>query len=261
MNMSGEKDFLDEFADEDGVNVAPVIEQPAPTDMEPAGSGRQRGPDGKFIKAEAQAKAEQAEKGAQEAVQTAVTEPPSDDDETGTVPIHVLKALRKEIQALKAEKSAQPQPKAPEFNGPQVAFEQDPRSYLEQTLHAQKMQMSMFMATQQNDETTVKEAWSAFDEACRNDPAVSAYSYTLLNHPHPMGELVKWYNREQQLRMLNEAGGLEALIQQRMGQGGVPAAPQGKPNLPPSLAGTGKVRSSEVNSVDADPFDAVFKKR
>jgi hypothetical protein len=258
--MNGEKDFLDEFADEGSADVAPVIERPLPTEMEPAGSGRQRGPDGKFIKAEAQRQAEQAEKGAQEAVQTAVTEPPSDDDETGTVPIHVLKALRKEIQALKAERSAQPQPKAPEFNGPQVDFDKDPRSYLEQTLHAQKMQMSMFMATQQNDEATVQEAWSAFDEACRNDPAVSAYSYTLLNHQHPMGELVKWYKRETQLRMLNEAGGLEALIQQRMGQGGQPA-PQGKPSLPPSLAGTGKVRSSEVNTVDADPFDALFKKR
>jgi hypothetical protein len=257
--MSGEKDFLDEFEDE-AVIDSPVIEQPVQTEVEPAGRGPQRGPDGKFIKAEAQARAEQAEKGAKEAAQAEVTEPPSDDDETGTVPIHVLKALRKEIQALKAEKSAQTQPKAPEFNGPRVDFEEDPRSYLQQTLHAQKMQMSMFMATQQNDETTVREAWSAFDEACRNDPATSAYSYTLLNHPHPMGELVKWYNREQQLRMLNEAGGLEALIQQRMGQGGQPA-PQGKPNLPPSLAGTGKVRTSEVNTVDDDPFDAVFKKR
>jgi hypothetical protein len=62
-NMSGEKDFLDEFADAD----LPDAIEPAPEpQMEPAGSGRQRGPDGKFVKAEAQRQAEQAEKGAKE---------------------------------------------------------------------------------------------------------------------------------------------------------------------------------------------------
>jgi hypothetical protein len=258
--MSGEKDFLDEFADEDGIDVAPVIEQPAPTDMEPAGSGRQRGPDGKFIKAEAQAKAEQAEKGAQEAVQTAVTEPPSDDDETGTVPIHVLKALRKENQELKARMGQQSQPKAPEFSAPQVDFEQDPKAHM----ISLKMQMSAFMAAQQNDEQTVNEAWTAFDQACAANPDVSQMSYRLVNHPHPMAEIVKWYKRERELSAIQEAGGLEALKQRWLAEQGI-TAPQGqtqaRPNLPPSLAGTGKARSSEVNSVDADPFDAVFKKR
>lgn len=258
--MSGEKDFLDEFADEDGVNVAPVIERPEPTEMEPAGSGRQRGPDGKFIKAEAQRQAEQAEKGAQEAAQAEVTEPPSDDDETGTVPIHVLKALRKEIQALKAERSATPQPKAPEFNGPQVDFNTDPQAHM----ISLKMQVSRFMATQQNDEQTVNEAWAAFDQACMTNPDVSQMSHRLVNHPHPMAEIVKWYNRERELSAIQEAGGLEALKQRWLAEQGITAQPsqtQARPNLPPSLAGTGKVRSSEVTSVDTDPFDAVFKKR
>lgn len=260
--MSGEKDFLDEFAEQDGIE--PIAEQPKQTEVEPAGRGPQRGPDGKFIKAEAEARAEQAEKGAKEAAaMQQVTEPPSEDDESQTVPLSALKALRKELQELKRSQgtSAQTQqPKAPEFTGPQVAFEQDPRSYLEQTLHAQKMQMSMFMATQQNDETTVQQAWSAFDEACKNDPAVSAYSYTLLQHPHPMGELVKWYQRESELRMLRDAGGLEALIAQRMGQPAQQAQTQTtRKDVPMSLAGTGKARSSDEPAVP-DGFDALFKR-
>jgi hypothetical protein len=266
MMMSGEKDFLDEFAEQDAAAEA-VIEQPKES-VEPAGSGPTRGPDGKFVRKEAAEKAEQAETGAKEAAgMQPITEPPSDDEEGSTVPLSVVKALRKELQELKRSsgQATQTQPKAPEFKGPQVAFEQDPRSYLEQTLHAQKMQMSMFMASQQNDEQTVKEAWTAFDEACRNDPAVSAYSYTLLQHPHPMGELVKWYKREQQLQMLNEAGSLEALIEQRLAaMGGVPQQPQAqaqaRPNVPPSLAGTGKPRSSDGTGEPSDGFDVLFKR-
>lgn len=260
--MSGEKDFLDDFAEQD----AGIVEQPE-ANVEPAQRGPVRGPDGKFVKAEAQAKAVEAETGAKEAAgMQPITEPPSDDDESQTVPLSALKALRKELQELKRSQgqgaqTQQPQPKAPEFAGPQVAFEQDPRSYLEQTLHAQKMQMSMFMATQQNDEMTVKQAWAAFDDACRADPAVSAYSYTLLNHPHPMGELVKWYKERQELQAIREAGGIEALIQQRLAaMGGQPQA-QSRNVPPPSLAGTGKARSSDAVSAEGDGFDALFKRK
>jgi hypothetical protein len=263
MMMSGEKDFLDEFAEQDAALDVQPIAEPAPQ-MEPTVRGPTRGPDGKFVRQEAADQASKVETGAKE---NAVTEPPSDDEESAQVPLSVVKALRKELQELKRSQGSttQTQPKAPEFTGPQVAFEQDPRSYLEQTLHAQKMQMSMFMASQQNDEVTVREAWSAFDEACRNDPATSAYSYTLLQHPHPMGELVKWYKREQQLQMLNEAGSLEALIEQRLSamQGG--QAPQvqtqGRPNVPPSLAGTGKPRTSDATGEPSDGFDVLFKRK
>lgn len=262
--MSGEKDFLDEFAEQDAALDVQPIEQP----VEPADSGRARGPDGKFVRKEAEAKAEQVETGAKEAAgMQPITEPPSDDDEGQTVPLSALKALRKELQELKRSQgqgAQTQQPKAPEFAGPQVAFEQDPRSYLEQTLHAQKMQMSMFMATQQNDEMTVREAWTAFDDACRNDPAVSAYSYTLLNHPHPMGELVKWYKERQELEAIRSAGGIEALIQQRLAQMGAQPTAQpmqgGRPNVPPSLAGTGKARSSDATGEPADGFDVLFKR-
>lgn len=266
--MSG-KDFLDEFADAELAEEA-IVEQPGPEpEVEPAGRGPARGPDGKFVKAEAAAKAEQVEKGAKEAAgePADIAEPPSDDEEGATVPLSALKALRKELQELKRSQAtgaqAQPQPKAPEFKGPQVAFEEDPRSYLQQTLHAQKMQMSMFMASQQAGEDTTKAAWAAFDEACRSDPAVSAYSYTLLNHPHPMGELVKWYTERQELNAIREAGGIEKLIEQRLAAmgGQVPQAqPQGKPNVPPSLAGTGKPRTSDATGEPSDGFDVLFKR-
>ena len=263
--MSGEKDFLDEFAEQDAA-LEPV-EQPIET-VEPAGSGPVRGPDGKFVRKEAAEKATQAETGAKEAAEMQpIAEPPSDDEEGQSVPLSVVKALRKELQELKRStgQATQTQPKAPEFNGPQVAFDQDPRSYLEQTLHAQKMQMSTFMATQQNDEQTVQAAWQAFDQACRNDMTVSLYSQTLLNHPHPMGEVIKWYKRDQQMQMLNEAGSLEALIEQRLAamQGGqVPQVQtQGKPNVPPSLAGTGKPRNSDATGEPSDGFDVLFKRK
>ena len=251
-----ENDWIEDFADD-----AQVVPERPKEAVESA--GRQRGPDGKFIKAEAEAKAAEVEQGAKEAVMPQVTEPPSDDDDAGTVPLSVVKALRKELQELKKAQGTatqtQPKPQAPTFAGPSVDFEEDPRSYLQQTLHAQKMQISQFMAAKETDEQTVQAAWSAFDEACRNDPATSAYSYTLLNHPHPMGELVKWYRREQDLQLLQQAGGLEALIQQRMAGGQVPQATQAAPNVPPSLAGTGKPRSSTVNDV-GDGFDALFKR-
>jgi hypothetical protein len=256
--MIEEKDFLDEFADEGDESL--VIEQPVEAEPEPASGGRQRGPDGKFIKAEAQARAEQAEKGAKEAAQAEVTEPPSDDDETGTVPIHVLKALRKENQELKARMGQQTQPKAPGFITPQVDFDEDPKSHM----ISLKMHMSAFMATQQNGEEAVNEAWAAFDQACRVDPKVSAMSYELLNHPHPMAEIVKWHSRERELAAIQEAGGLEALKQRWLAEQGIASQPgqiQQRPNLPPSLAGTGKVRSTEVNAMTDDPFDSLFKKR
>jgi hypothetical protein len=252
--MSGEKDFLEEFADD-----LPEAIEPAPEpQMEPA--GRVRGPDGKFVKAEAQARAEQAEKGAKQAAQAEVNEPPSYDDETGTVPIHVLKALREENRKLKAQMGQQTnQPKAPEFRSPEVDFDEDPKAHM----ISLKMQMSGFMATQQNGEQVVNEAWSAFDQACSVNPDVSAMSYRLLNHPHPMAEIVKWYNRERELTAIQEAGGLEALKQRWLAEQGIttPQSQMQGRNLPPSLAGSGKVRSSEVNLMDQDPFDVVFKKR
>lgn len=258
--MSGEKDFLDEFAEQDGIE--PIAEQPKQTEVEPAGRGPQRGPDGKFIKAEAEARAEQAEKGAKEAAaMQQVTEPPSEDDESQTVPLSALKALRKELQELKRSQgtSAQTQqPKAPEFTGPQVAFEDDPKAHM----ISLKMQMSKFMATQQNDEQTVNEAWAAFDDACRVDEGVSLMSHRLVNHPHPMAEIVKWYNNQRELNAIREAGGLEALKQRWLAEQGVtpqPAQSPTRPNVPMSLAGTGKARTSDEPAVP-DGFDALFKR-
>jgi hypothetical protein len=263
--MSGEKDFLDEFAEQDA--ALQPIEQPAER-VEPATGGPERGADGKFVRREAAEKATQAETGAKEAAgMQPISEPPSEDEEGQSVPLSVVKALRKELQELKRStgQATQTQPKAPEFTGPQVAFEQDPRSYLEQTLHAQKMQMSMFMATQQADEATVQSAWHAFDEACRNDMTVSLYSQTLLNHPHPMGEVIKWYKRDQQMRMLEDAGSLEALIEQRIaalsGQAPQQVQTPGRPNVPPSLAGTGKPRNSDATGEPSDGFDVLFKRK
>lgn len=262
--MSGEKDFLDEFADAE----LPKAVEPAPEpQVEPAGRGPVRGPDGKFVKAEAQAKAEQAETGAKEAAATQqVTEPPADDDDSQLVPLSALKALRKELQELKRSQgtSAQTQtnqPKAPEIPRPSVAFDEDPVLYTQQALVSQKTQISQFMAAQQYGEDVMKEAWTAF--VTSPDPMVIQYSYQLLEHPHPVGEMVKWYQEQQELRAIREAGGIENLIQQRlaaMGGSPAPAQAQGGRVAPPSLAGTGKVRDSSTAGQPADGFDALFKR-
>ena len=263
--MSGEKDFLDEFAEQDAVAEA-VIEQPKET-VEPAGSGPVRGPDGKFVRKEAAEKAEQAETGAKEAAgMQPITEPPSDDEEGAQVPLSVVKALRKELQELKRSQgqATQTQPKAPEFTGPQVAFEQDPQGYTTQALHGMKMQMSSFMAAQMTSQETVAQAWAEFDRACYDDPVVASLSEKLVNHPHPMAEVVRWWQREQQLRALDNAGSLEALIEQRLAAMQNGQAPQvqtqGKPSVPPSLAGTGKPRTSDATGEPSDGFDVLFKR-
>lgn len=261
--MSEEKDFLDDFVDTE--TAAEPVEQaePAPEPEPERASGPARGPDGKFIKAEAEAKAGEVEKGAKEAVEVDTHEPPSEGDEK-TVPISVVQALRREIQELKRskgdQKQTQPQPSVPQFAGPSVDFDEDPRSYLEGALHNQKMQMSSFMAGQEFGQDTVNAAWVAFDEACRHDPQASAMSYALLNHPHPIREVVNWYRSQQELAAIREAGGLEALKEKWLAEAAQQRQPavQSKPNVPPSLAGTGKARPSEATGEDTDGFEALF---
>ena len=256
-----DKDFLDEFAEADvePAEMTVEVEAEAPVD-----TGPKRGPDGKFVRREAEAKAEAVETGAKEAVEADLTEPPSDEEEGQSVPLSVVKALRKELQELKKKAqgtTTQSQQSAPEIRRPTVAYEQDPQAYMRESLISQKTQMSMFMASQSEGEEVAQAAWAAFDEACRRDPLVSQWSYQLLEHPHPVGEMVKWYKEQQMLNEIRSAGSIEALVQARMQQMGQ-AAPQvaQKPNVPPSLAGSGKARASEATGEPVDGFEALFRR-
>jgi len=99
--MSETKDFLDEDFMGDEAPVEAIEQAPEP--VEDASKGPTRGPDGKFVKAEAEAQASQVDQGAKTAVEADGTsfEPPS--DEHGTqVPLSVVQALRKELQELKS---------------------------------------------------------------------------------------------------------------------------------------------------------------
>lgn len=262
--MSETKDFLDDdfMADEAPVEA---IEQ-APEPVEDASKGPTRGPDGKFVKAEAEAQASQVDQGAKTAVEADGTsfEPPS--DEHGTqVPLSVVQALRKELQELKSRQGTgqSPQTKGPEFAGPQFEFEDDPQGYTQGSLSQMKMQMSAFMASQSTSEAEVQQAWADFDQACANDPQVSAYSYSLVNHPHPMGEVVKWHKQQAEVKAIQSAGGLEALkaqwLAEATGQPAVQSNGNAKPNTPPSLARGGAGASSSDTPADGDAFDALFK--
>lgn len=255
--MSG-KDFIDEFAAEEAVEVSEVQE----TDSGPA-----RGPDGKFVRAEAEAEAAKAETGVKEAVAELSEEvPPADDDDDDddgrTVPLSVLKKVRRELQELKKTKSTeqtQQKPRVPDIPVPTVSYEENPPAYIEQALFSQKTQISKVAAAQQYGQELVDEAWTAF--VSNNDPVVVAYSHQLKHHPHPVGEMVQWYQEQQQLNAIRQAGSIEALIEQRLAAMQVqPAQARQKPSVPPSLAGAGRVRSSDNTGEPTDGFDALFRK-
>lgn len=266
--MNEERDYLDEIIeDEPQLDAEPVVEADGEPEGEPVTSeaesadGRARGPDGKFIKKEAEQAAEAVEQGAKQNAE----EPPSDSTDTH-VPISVVQALRKELQELKANKGKEEpqQPSAPQFQGPQTDLEQDPAGYIQGTLHQQKMQMSQFMAEQAEGPDTVAQAWQAFDEACHADPAVAAFSQTLVGHPHPMGEVVKWHRQQQELSMLRDAGGLDALIAQKLAEAGQaqPAsqtqAASGATPTPPSLTRRGGTTAQDASVSEEDVFDDLF---
>ena len=277
-------DFLDDFDTDTDVMTAP----PAVTTQESqTESGQPRNPDGTFAKT-------QAEKDAAELVQQGVkpeaqpapgAEPPAADDGSPHVPRAALEAERKKRQALEAAlaklkptagSAPQPQPntpKGPEFVAPQIDPE-DPSTYA-QAFHSMRMQQSHFFAVQQSSEAEVAEAWAAFDAACEAAPGVgqaSIMSQTLVNHPHPMGEVLKWHRQQKELQMLQEAGGLEKLrerwlaeAQAKQGAQSAPAAAgmvptAQRPTPPPSLAngGAGAHADPGIPSEDED-FTGFFE--
>ena len=275
----GQTDFLDLMV-EDAPETASSTPEPEPTAPKTEATDQQpRTPDGKFAE---KPKAEEVQQGVKpEAPPAPEPEPPSGEPEDVKGLRAALKAEREKRQAHEAElaklrapaSSAQqsPPPKPPEFTPPEVDFEQDPQTYVQAQIHSIKMQQSRFFAEQQSNPDTVAQAWAAFDEACAADPAVAAYSQALVNHPHPMGEVVRWYRQQQDLRMLNEAGGLDKLREKWLAEAqsaqpapaasAAPAVRQTppKPATPPSLAtgGAGNKDAPEMPNED-QVFNDVF---
>lgn len=275
----GQTDFLDEFeAQEPAETRAPESRSEPSQDVSRDEKGR--------FAPKAEQLSEQVQQGVKpEAAQVAPEPEPPSEQEGSHVPVSALKAERMKRQALEAElakykqPTAQPQvqpqqppPKVPEFTAPQADWEQDPQFFVQSQIHSMRMEQSKFFAVQQSSEQEVAEAWNAFDAACNTDPALSAYSETLINHPHPMGEVLKWHKKQQQLRQLEEYGGLDAyrerIIAEYLASQGQQPAPvnagqpqrqtQPKPMVPPSLAngGIGAVAASEPPS--GDDFESFF---
>ena len=126
------------------------------------------------------------------------------------------------------------------------------------------------MAEQQHQDNpgVVAEAWAAFDQACKTDPQTAALSQRLVSHPHPMGEVVKWHQQQSEVRLLQDAGGLDALIEAKLAERMSQLQPQAavvqngnaQPNVPPSLAKRGGgAQTTEVGS-EKDDFDAFMKR-
>ncbi len=273
-------DFLDTFDTDTDDVAAPAV---APSPEPQTDSGQPRNPDGTFAttKAEKDA-AELVAKGVKpEGQQPSEPELPSGQEDQH-VPLSVVIALRKELQALKAGKKAEtpaqanaqpnsPTPKGPEFTPPQIDPE-DPQSYAT-AFQSMRMQQSHFFAVQQSSEPEVAEAWAAFDAACEAAPGVgqaSIFSQTLVNHPHPMGEVLKWHRLQKEQQMLQEAGGLEGLKRRWLAEQGaqpasvataaIPAQPASRPAPPPSLAngGAGAHADPGIPSED-DDFTGFFE--
>jgi len=273
----GQTDFLDDFEAQDAAPPSPEPRSEPSRDVA-------RDEQGRFAP-KAEQPAESVQQGVKPDAAPAVSEPePPSEQEGSHVPISALKAERMKRQALEAELAkfkqpgAQPQvqpqqpPKSPEFAPPQVDWEQDPQHYVQAQIHSMRMEQSKFFAVSQSSEREVAEAWNAFDAACNADPALSAYSETLVNHPHPMGEVLKWHRKQQQLSQLEEYGGLDkyrerVIAEYLASQGQQPATAsatpqrqaQPKPALPPSLAngGVGAATASDQTSDDLD-FDGFF---
>lgn len=251
--IEDEKDFLDDFLDDE------PAETPVADASEPA-RGPQRGPDGKFLKAEAERQAEKAEKGVNQPVETSTApdEPPSDGEEGTMVPVSVVKKLREELKAAKAAKTTEQSTpsQAPDF-GP-------PGQDVEARLLNMRLNMSAEMAGMVHGQDTVAKAWAAFDEACNREPhtgEASIMSKALVNHPHPIAQIIKWYERDQQIKAIQQAGGLDAYVEAQLAQRlaqqrpePAPASPA-RPRTPPSLAG----RSGGTSrSASGDVFDELF---
>lgn len=243
--IEDEKDFLDDFAEE-------PAETPIAEASEPA-RGPQRGPDGKFLKAEAARKAEEAEKGVKDTVaeETNPDEPPSDGEDQAMVPVSVVRKLREELKAAKAAKQTEQSTpsQAPDF-GP-------PGQDVQGQMLNMRLNMSAQMAGMSHGQDVVSQAWQAFDKACHEDMQVHLMSVQLRDHPHPMDEIVKWYNRDREMTAIQQAGGLEAYVEAQIAQRRAPqaAAQSSRPRTPPSLAGRSGGTSRPVSG---DVFDELF---
>ena len=282
----------------------PVAEQPAPAPeaappaADPAQPDRPRNADGTFAP---KAKDEGSETGVkQEAAPPqqapAASEPPTD-EESPHVPRTALLDERRKRQSLEAElaelrkpKPEQPQqppanppnpspatPTRPDFSFDPSQFEDNPQGFYDARLHKTKMDMSLTVAIQQFGESAVNEAYAALDQAAAKDPSVSAYSWSLRDHPHPIGEVVQWHRKQLEVRQLTEAGGLDKLTEsirakvlaELQGQtpgaaampGAVPMPRPATPAPPPSLAKGGAGQSNAPEAVsDNEVFEAIFDK-
>jgi hypothetical protein len=283
----GQTDFLDEMEPEPVATATPEPAAPTP-EPAPADSGQPRDDKGRYATKAEQDAAALGEQGVKPEAQPAPAPEPPAGDEGPHVPRAALEAERKKRQALEAElaklkpaASAQPQSpptKSPEFTSPQVDFEQDPRAYLDAQVHSIRMGTSWDFAVMQSSDTEVNEAWSAFDEACKTDPAVNAWSFSpeLKNHRHPIGEVLKWHRKQKQMAQIESAGGLDAFIAAKVAEAQAGAGAQPAPAMaaaaavsrpapptpPPSPArgGNGVVDAPVMPTEDED-FDGFFAER
>lgn len=260
------EDFFDE-ADEAATDASeaqpePVQEQDAPQEVE----------------------AEQAaETGEETEADEATSPPPGDEDKAIMGRVSALLNEREKRQAAerlaeeREREAADLKKRLAEMEKPQEApkpvdpiddpdgFYRQQRDMVEQAALSQRVQTSKMFAEQQHGAEAVEEAYAAFDAACNRDPAVAALSQSIIRNAHPIGEVVKWHQRQKLLDEIGEdpAAYRERIIAEYQAQAGqttaapTPQAPPEKPRIPPALGKGGGTAGDNVQS-DEDAFDEVF---
>ena len=257
--MSTEDNLEDFFDEADDAAIEASEAQPEPETVEEA-------PEAEAV--------EPAETGEQEQAEEPDSPPPGDDDKAITGRISALLDEREKRQAAE-RKAGELEKRLAEMEKPQEApkpidpyedpegFHDQQRAMVEQVALSQRVQTSKMFAEQQHGSEAVAEAYAAFDAACNADPAVAALSQSIIQNPHPMGEVVKWHQRQ---KLLDEIGEDPAAYRERIIAEHQASAGQvtetlmqqpAKPRVPPALGKGGGV-VGDTGQTDQDAFDEVF---
>lgn len=174
------------------------------------------------------------------------------------------KAREAEAKLAQFENSRQAQQQPIDPIDDPAGFAAQQREHVERVVTQSRIQQSRVFAEQQHGADVVEAAYAAFETACNTDPATSAMSTSLLQHPHPIGEVVSWYKRQQTLESIGDdpEAYRQRIIDEYLAQ--QPATPQATPaptppvKVPPSLAkGGGSTGQEDVS--DDDAFSAAFR--
>lgn len=159
------------------------------------------------------------------------------------------------------KREAEKQPSPPDILDEPEKYREWQSQQQYQALLNERMNTSEIIARQSVGDEKVDAAIKAIQGS--NDPMARQ---RITNARHPYGELLKWHDEVKTLSEIQEAGGLDKLIERRLAERAA-AAPvasvpgQPKPTPPPSLAkaGQGRVEPSSERQGEDEFFSSFFR--